>query len=45
MILFISPNPNTQEEHEGYFRRVAAIDKLFRGEKKLYLSTAKTLLS
>jgi hypothetical protein len=36
MILFISPNPNTQEEHEGYFRRVAAIDKLFRGEKKLY---------
>lgn len=36
MILFIAPNPHKTAAKEGFLRRVAAIDRLFPAERKVY---------
>lgn len=42
MILFIAPNPHKVEMREGFLQRVAAVDKLFVGEEKVYFEDYKT---
>ena len=36
MILFIAPNPHKSKNHDGYLQRIAAIDKIFSAERRIY---------
>lgn len=36
MILFIAPNPHKIKEHEGFLKRVAAVDVMFSNHKRYY---------
>jgi hypothetical protein len=41
MLLFVAPYPDESNEKDGMFQRIAAIDRIFSAEERIYFQTSK----